>query len=389
MSAKRLRTSGEFSAVKSHPEKSTIVKDRTSHNSIPFSLEWTIQDFNLYRTTCTLLHSPGITASELGINSFAGRFRIGICPCVTVETGRYVSAFLTLTDADAKSKAYTGTTEVNVTFTISATTGNAMDVHIGAPPTPPTICSFYSPGSSYGHHTFVSHAQLFGTSTAVGLLKDDVVTFRIEVTIYGTDPTGAPEAKTVRLSKVESPVSLCYGDFRRRQMDEYRAAPSLYTDFILRTSDGQEFPVNRFLLAAHSPVFSAMLTHDSQENQQAHCDLTDVDEENVGILLDYLYGCDTDQLNTDNVEKVLFMADKYQIMDLRSVCEGMMAESVTVDNVVNRFLMARQRGLDVLKDSALRIMAQNKLVVLKDKVLKAAIQSDPDLLEIIMEYCAK
>ncbi|XP_055351599.1 speckle-type POZ protein-like [Paramacrobiotus metropolitanus] len=247
----------------------------------------------------------------------------------------------------------------------------------------------YTPGNCAGSDAFISYAQLFGTTTTAGLLKDDVIRFKIAATLYGNGTSKEPEAKIVRLSKTEPPARLCYQDFRRRQMEMYRAGPQPYTDFLLRSSDGREFRVHRFLLAAHSPVFLAMLTHDSQEKQQSHCDVADLDGECVEILVDYLYGCEADKLNAVNAEKVKFMADKYQILDLRAVCERMIAESVTVDSAVVRFLMARQRGLDVLKDAALRIMAQNKPAVLKDKVLKAAIQSDPDLLEIVMEYCAK
>ncbi|XP_055347354.1 speckle-type POZ protein-like [Paramacrobiotus metropolitanus] len=369
-------------------KKPIVVKDCSSHDAVHFVLHWTIRDFTLYKGTQKWINSPGITLLELGVKSFTGRFRISVNPCVKADNNsQYVGVYLKLTDAEENSTAYNGPAKVYVASRISGTTGNAMDVEINQPVKTP-LRYLYSPGSSSGWETFVSYAQLFGTATEPGLLKDDVVAFKIEATMYGSGTAEVPEVKNVRLSKIEPPATLCYQDFRRRQMEMYRAEIQLFCDFLLRSSDGREFRVHRFLLAAHSPVFLAMLTHDSQEKQQSHCEVTDLDGECVEILVDYLYGCETNKLNADNVEKALIMADKYQIMDLRSVCEGMIAESVTVENAVDRLIMARQRGLDVLKDTALRIMAQNKLVVLKDKVLKAAIQSDPDLLEIIMEYCA-
>ncbi|XP_055347366.1 TD and POZ domain-containing protein 4-like [Paramacrobiotus metropolitanus] len=191
------------------------------------------------------------------------------------------------------------------------------------------------------------------------------------------------EPDTIRVPSVLAPVKN-FSDFLNRQMELLHSRNNHHADFVLRSSDGHKFPVHRFQLAAHSPVFAAMLSHDVREKRTSRCDLIDVDKETVEILLDYLYAFNTARINGTNAEKALAMADKYEIMDLCSICEGILIKSLAVENVVRRFIMAHQRGLKILKEVALRLMRQNIDVIGEDSVLQTAIQSEPALLQIIM-----
>ncbi|XP_055348904.1 speckle-type POZ protein B-like [Paramacrobiotus metropolitanus] len=178
--------------------------------------------------------------------------------------------------------------------------------------------------------------------------------------------------------------------FLQRLIDGYHSQQHKQTaDFIIRSRDGTEFHAHRYLLMAQSPVFAAMLTHNSREKQRSRCELKDVDGETVQLLLDYVYGCDTGKITKNNAEKVLIMADKYEMMDLRGHCEQTLADGISVEKAFPYLVLSVQRGLDVLKAAALRMMPKYLDAVLKGKGLEEVMQSDPELIQIFMDYCAK
>ncbi|XP_055348962.1 speckle-type POZ protein-like [Paramacrobiotus metropolitanus] len=218
-------------------------------------------------------------------------------------------------------------------------------------------------------------------------IEDDCVTFLIDAAAY-------PEAKHVRVLEPNIPTAFAgernLSKFLNRQIDSYRSEHHQQTaDFFVRSKDGIEFPAHRFVLMAQSPFFAVMLTHDSQEKQQSRCELKDKDAESVDILLDYVYGCDTGKVTKDNAEKVLTMADEYELVDLRGFCEQTLADSISVEKALPYLVLSVQRGLDVLKAAALRMMPKYLNAVLKGKGLEEVMQSDPELMQVFMDYCAK
>ncbi|XP_055347359.1 speckle-type POZ protein-like [Paramacrobiotus metropolitanus] len=257
-----------------------------------------------------------------------------------------------------------------------------MDVQVREPLFSP---EFFLTTNTYqfGSSQFVSNAYLLGKGNQAGVIKDDMITIIMDVTIYKqpTTVTVVPPVLPMR--------ALSSKEFLNRQVALSCSGRDNHSDFVLRSSDGKLFPVHGFLLMAHSPVFEAMLSHDSREKQQSQCDLADVDSESVEILVNYLYGCQAERVNINNAEKVLIMADKYQILDLRAVCEALLSETLDVDSMMERYILASHRGLDVLKNAALRVIGRNMQTVLKDDGMRAAMQSDPGLLSVIVEYYEK
>ncbi|XP_055339500.1 protein maternal effect lethal 26-like [Paramacrobiotus metropolitanus] len=161
-------------------------------------------------------------------------------------------------------------------------------------------------------------------------------------------------------------------------------------DFILRSNDGKKFPAHKFLLMAHSPVFAAMLTHDTKEIQQGQCDLLDTDGQCVEVLLDFLYSCGSmGKITVQNAEKVLVMADKYQIDDLCSSCEVVLAGNVAAEKAMHYLILASRHRLPVLKEAALRVIPKNLASLLKGNELEKVCQSDPEVIRLILEHCSK
>ncbi|XP_055347427.1 speckle-type POZ protein-like [Paramacrobiotus metropolitanus] len=174
-------------------------------------------------------------------------------------------------------------------------------------------------------------------------IQDDTITVIMDVVVELKSETFRsytiqPDAEVYRQRFCQRLASVVSGDAAQRT-----------TDFVIRSNDGQDFRVHRCLLMVHSPVFAAMLTHDSEENQDGLCELNDIDGESISILRDYVYGCEMEKINLGNVERVLIMADKYAVEDLRSFCESMLAKNISPENATKYLALAEQRGLETLK----------------------------------------
>lgn len=85
-----------------------------------------------------------------------------------------------------------------------------------------------------------------------------------------------------------------------------------HSDFVVKTRDGQEFKVHKAMLAARSPVFSAMLEHDNtEEYTSGFVTIPDVEGDVMKKMLLFMYsGQYTD--DSDLAEDLLIAADKYQ-----------------------------------------------------------------------------
>ncbi|XP_055347450.1 speckle-type POZ protein-like [Paramacrobiotus metropolitanus] len=209
----------------------------------------------------------------------------------------------------------------------------------------------------WGSTKVVTHDRLFGVDKVPGIIKNDCITVIIDVTLF-------EEPETVRVSETTNKQSpAIYEAFLQRQLqmlcsEQHRQA----ADFTLYSNDGNDFHVNRFFLMAHSPFFAALLTGDSPEKRQAKYEFPDLDGNSVEIMLGYLYGSYVDKIHSGNAEKVLDMADKYQVTGLRVVCEKAMAENINAGNVVEYQVLARQKNLDVLMNAAFQFIANYQSV---------------------------
>ncbi|XP_055347442.1 speckle-type POZ protein homolog [Paramacrobiotus metropolitanus] len=326
-----------------HSKSNIVVRESTAHQQITFTLQWTIEGFLLHLYDTGTMFNAGITMVELGMNHSQGRWRIGLQPChVDPEhpgmDGFSLAAYLYLTDTDLESKSFTGQQTFLAGCRISLATGRSM-VQI-VPPTELLTIRFGSADSSYGAGKLISHRDL------TSQLLDDCITVTMDVSLE----TGA---ETFHILNREPDQAIYRQQFCNRLADMFSAETNLQSaDFTICSSEGQSFSVHRLLLMAFSPVFSAMLTHDSMERQHALCQLDDIDGETVTIFLDYLYGCNMAKVNPDNAEKVLIMADKYAVTDLRSFCELMLSKNLNVENAAKYLACAEQRQLCLLKENA-------------------------------------
>jgi hypothetical protein len=107
-----------------------------------------------------------------------------------------------------------------------------------------------------------------------------------------------------------------------------------WSDFIVRSVDGQLHPVHRFFLAFHSDLFrQAILAHENSETAAREFQVSqEIDPNNVTpLILDYMYSGRI-PLTLSNAVHVWKVADFLQMKGLTSLVEDFVEETVSLSN---------------------------------------------------------
>ena len=101
-------------------------------------------------------------------------------------------------------------------------------------------------------------------------------------------------------------------------------------DVVLKAG-GTEIPSNRSVLAAMSPYFTAMFTHDWMESRQDVIEIKDMPGHVLSSIVDFAYTGDI-ELTVDNVQDIL-SASSYLLMDeVRDLCCSFLMKHLDVSN---------------------------------------------------------
>jgi speckle-type POZ protein len=105
-----------------------------------------------------------------------------------------------------------------------------------------------------------------------------------------------------------------------------------FNTFIIICSDGVKVLASRIILGKFSPVFKAMLQSDMVEKESSELTVADIDSKTMQELINFMY--------TGRVEKIeavaaslLYAAEKYQVLGLKSICSDQIKKTLTGENV--------------------------------------------------------
>lgn len=101
-------------------------------------------------------------------------------------------------------------------------------------------------------------------------------------------------------------------------------------DVILRAAD-REIPTHRAILAAISPYFQAMFTHELVESSQEVVDIRDMNADILSALVDFAYTGEI-ELTINNVQEVLSAASLLQIIQVQELCCSFLMKQLDVTN---------------------------------------------------------
>ncbi|KAK6934654.1 BTB/POZ domain [Dillenia turbinata] len=132
---------------------------------------------------------------------------------------------------------------------------------------------------------------------------------------------------------------------------------SIHTDIIINASNGS-IAAHRAVLAARSPVFRSMFSHDLKEKELSIVDISDMSIEACQAFLNYIYGCIEQEEFITHRLALLQAADKYDIADLKEACHESLLEDIKTSNVLERLQNASLYQLPRLKTSCMQYLVK-------------------------------
>ncbi|OVA12341.1 BTB/POZ-like [Macleaya cordata] len=131
----------------------------------------------------------------------------------------------------------------------------------------------------------------------------------------------------------------------------------IHTDITINTSDGR-IGAHRAVLAARSPVFRSMFSHNLKEMELSTIDISDMSMEACQTFLNYIYGSIKDDEFLNNRLALLHAADKYDISELKESCHDSLMQDINTENVLERLQIANLYQLPILKSSCMRYLVK-------------------------------
>ena len=139
-----------------------------------------------------------------------------------------------------------------------------------------------------------------------------------------------------------------------------------FTDFTLESEDGTKFPCHRNVLAAQSSVLKRMFLNPMQEKTTASLQLgykADI----VGKFAKFFYGRKIgEEEEEENFRCFLDLSEKYDMPHLKEEVEELAIKKLTVENMVDMFLLADLYSAENLRTAAEGFLRTQRLKVKED-----------------------
>ncbi|XP_065209104.1 speckle-type POZ protein-like isoform X1 [Planococcus citri] len=152
-------------------------------------------------------------------------------------------------------------------------------------------------------------------------------------------------------SPIEIPESSLPTDLGRLYFDD------CFKDLTISVKE-KNYLVHKAILAIRSSVFDAMFRNDMQESSKNRIVINDLEEEIFEEMLHYIYTGKTKNLDELAFE-LLPVANKYDLKELRIMCENVLLKKLSADNAVKILILADVHHAEGLKKGTLEFIKVN------------------------------
>jgi speckle-type POZ protein len=130
------------------------------------------------------------------------------------------------------------------------------------------------------------------------------------------------------------------------------------------TVGDRQFPANKHVLAAGSPVFEAELFGPMQETSTRHVKIDDMEPAIFEALLHFtVTGALPDDVDgVAPLQHLLVAADRYGMHRLMATCEWKLCRSIDVETVATTLALAEQHRRVKLKDACIRFVSTKSVL---------------------------
>ena len=139
-----------------------------------------------------------------------------------------------------------------------------------------------------------------------------------------------------------------------------------FTDFTLESEEGSKFPCHRTVLAAQSSVMRRMFLSPMEERETSSLKLQYKDDV-VKKLMKFFYKREIGEEEEEgNLRSFLELAEKYDLPHLKEEVEELAIRKLTVENMVDMFLLADFHSAEGLRNAAEGFIKTNRMKVKED-----------------------
>ena len=123
---------------------------------------------------------------------------------------------------------------------------------------------------------------------------------------------------------------------------------------------GVNVKAHSVIVAAGSPILSAMFQHDFEENRTRTVIIDDTKAQVFLQLVQYLYtGSASDIEKEDVTVDLLIAADKYGVEPLKEECAALIGRNLKSENIINILILAHLHSIPYLYQSAVDFMTKH------------------------------
>jgi speckle-type POZ protein len=192
-------------------------------------------------------------------------------------------------------------------------------------------------GKDWGFKKFIRRDFLMDESN--GLLPDDKLTILCRVSVVADPVSTSGTYFSSPTPKVPEPTL-------HTDLGELLKS-GLFSDVVLSVGS-RLFKGHKVILAARSPVFSAMFEHEMTESRKGEVEITDVSEDVMAEMLQFIYTGTCTNLTT-MADDLLAAADKYALERLKVMCEEALCNNLSVENSSETLILADMHSAQQLK----------------------------------------
>ncbi|XP_055950859.1 speckle-type POZ protein B-like [Argiope bruennichi] len=106
-------------------------------------------------------------------------------------------------------------------------------------------------------------------------------------------------------------------------------------------------PAHKNILCARSPVFAAMFLSPMKESVTNEVDIVDISPSVLRDMLTFIYTGKSRNMTVSSAGDLLFVAEKYQIQYLKTVCCSYMKSNISVENAMKIFMLGDMYDQDL------------------------------------------
>ena len=219
---------------------------------------------------------------------------------------------------------------------------------------------------------------------------NDSLTFLIEAEICLPDSNKVcvVENEDAAEEALHAEDDLISGEITARLQADYSGLlkSGQHSDVVIKVG-GETIPCHKAVLAARSPVFSAMFQHNMAEARSHEVDIPDLAPSTVHLMLDYIYSGAFKHNST--TEELLPAADKYELTQLKTACELSLGRNINLTNCVDLLILADTHSAAQLQRSCLQFTVDNLAKIMSSLTGKSKLSAHPAIMAQILQVIIK